>query len=29
MAIDERDFKGIRTRLAELGDTLGELRRHL
>jgi hypothetical protein len=29
MAIDERDFKGIRSRLAELGDTLGELRRHL
>jgi hypothetical protein len=29
MAIDERDFKGIRSRLAELDDTLGELRRHL
>jgi hypothetical protein len=29
MAIDERDFKGIRGQLAELGDKLGELRRHL
>jgi hypothetical protein len=29
MAIDERDFKGIRSHLDELGATLTELRGHL
>jgi hypothetical protein len=29
MAIDERDFKGIRAHLDELGATLAELRGHL
>jgi hypothetical protein len=29
MAIDERDFKGIRSHLDELGAKLAELRGHL